>query len=87
METLKSVLSGLAYAGFVILGLVQWSAVVDGLQNYCISSGLLLLFVHHLCSYLGQLARIYGAVTVWGWTWSQTALLFFGWRGVVSTRI
>ena len=34
METLKSVLSGLAYAGFVILGLVQWSAVVDGLQNY-----------------------------------------------------
>ena len=74
-----------AYADFVILGLAQWSASVDGLQNYLhlkwIVAAVLSLFI--TCVPTSGNSRASMAPSLLGVDLEPNCTTFFGWRGVV----
>ena len=71
-----------ALIGFLILGLVQFIAAMAGFgalmgSTPWIIQAVLALFVAYI-PILGGICGMYGAISVWGWSWWQAILLFFG---------
>jgi hypothetical protein len=67
--------------GFMLMGMVQFFAIWDGvafaLDIPSILAFILALFLAWM-PLVGAVAGVYGAVNVWDWVWWQAGLLFFG---------
>ena len=71
----------LFYPCFLVLGIVQWFAIVDGLSYWFDISGIIAYVISFFVAYIpiiGTIAGIIGALDVWGWSWINAGLLFFG---------
>jgi hypothetical protein len=70
-----------AYAGYLVVGLIQLFAIAAGLSFALGVSdffGFALAFFLTWIPLIGIVAGVYGAITVWGWWWLW-AVLFFAW--------
>ena len=67
--------------GYFGLGLIQWWAIIDGLEYWFDISGVIVFILSGFIAYIpliGTIAGFKGAMDVWGWDFLQAALLFFG---------
>ena len=67
--------------GYFILGIIQWFAIVDGLEYWFGISGFFAVILSFIISYLpliGTVAGFIGAMNVWGWSLIEAGALFFG---------
>lgn len=66
--------------GYIIVGLVQFFALMDGLEYATGLPSFLSFFVSSIVTYIplvGSLLGVYGAVAVWDWNVLQALILFF----------
>jgi hypothetical protein len=73
------ILGVLAAIGFFVMGLVQLAAIMGGLKIWIGLSGFLGFVVAGFLAYfplVGSVLGMYGAVTLWGWSWLGAAALF-----------
>ena len=73
--------SGVFGIGYLVLGLVQWFAIIDGLSFWFGISGFLAIILSGFISYIplvGTIAGFKGAMDVWGWSFIEAGALFFG---------
>ena len=67
--------------GYLVLGLVQWFAIVDGLSLWFGISGFVAIILSGFISYIplvGTIAGFKGAMDVWSWSFLEAGALFFG---------
>ena len=69
------------YVGYLGIGFVQLFAIMGGFQEW-LGIGTFLSFLGaFFITYIplvGQALGVYGAVSVWEWSWTQALLLFVG---------
>jgi hypothetical protein len=66
--------------GYFILGLFQLAAVMDGLEHWWGLNWFIAMILAIPISYfplVGTITGMFGAVTVWHWSWLQATGLFF----------
>jgi len=66
--------------GYFALGLLQWAAVLGGLEDWLGLHWLLAVILAFPISYMpiiGTVLGIFGAHAAWGWSWMQSIALFF----------
>ena len=66
---------------YFALGIVQWWATIDGLEYWFDISGFLAFLLSGFIAYIpfiGTIAGFKGAMDVWGWSFMEAGLLFFG---------
>tara|TARA_B100001175_G_C19163194_1_gene473851 strand:+ start:84 stop:374 length:291 start_codon:yes stop_codon:yes gene_type:complete len=67
--------------GYVVIGILQWFATMDGLMYWFGISGIFAFFLSGFIAYiplLGTIAGFKGAMDVWGWSFLEAGALFFG---------
>ena len=67
--------------GFLVLGIFQWFAIMDGLALWFGISGIFAFFLSIFITYIpivGTIAGFKGAMVVWGWDFASAGVLFFG---------
>jgi hypothetical protein len=67
--------------GYFVLGIVQWFAIIDGLEIWFGISGFFAFILSGIISYIplvGTIAGFKGAIDVWGWSFLEAGALFFG---------
>ncbi|MFQ2917789.1 hypothetical protein ACK3YF_00920 [Aeromonas allosaccharophila] len=74
-------MQALVFIAYIILGLFQLAAVMAGLEDWIglhwIIAALLAFFIAYM-PLVGTIVGMFGAVTVWHWSWLQAGGLFFG---------
>lgn len=74
-------MQGLVFIAYIILGIFQLAAVMSGLKDWIglhwIIAAPLAFFIAYI-PFVGTVVGIFGAVTVWHWSWLQAGGLFFG---------
>ena len=66
---------------YFALGIVQWWATIDGLEYWFDISGFMAFLLSGFIAYIpliGTIAGFKGAMDVWGWSFMEAGLLFFG---------
>ena len=69
----------LAMWGYIIMGLIQIAALVEGVKAYLGIGTLLAAIVSAIVSYfpfVGPVAGTFGAMHSWDWSWLSAGLLF-----------
>jgi|SRR5882672_640143 len=78
---MQGLLQVIGFVGFLAMGLVQIFATVDGVQHLTglgsFLSWVIGLFVGW-SPLIGTALGIYGAHSVWGWSWLWSLMLFVG---------
>ena len=78
---MKSILGGVMILGWVVLGLMQITAVADGIQHwlgwYWLICWVIAFFVGGW-PVVGTILGMVGAHYAWGWSWLAAFLLFWG---------
>ncbi len=81
MKTLDRIISLIRIPLFIFMLIYQFIALFDGLDywlglHWIITS--ILAFLITKIPIFAIAAGMFGAKTVWGWSWIQTVMLFFG---------
>ena len=72
---------GIFIIGYFIIGIIQWFAVIDGLEHWFGISGFFAFILSGFIAYIpfvGTIAGFIGAMDVWGWSFLEAGALFFG---------
>jgi hypothetical protein len=80
MEFLRFILVGVYIVGFLVVGLIQLAAIVEGLNSWVGLPTIISIVLAFFLAYtpiLGAVLGIIGATSFWGWSWYWAALLFF----------
>ena len=81
-EFIGGIVIYLAGACFVIVGFIQWFAIIDGLEGWFGLPWWIAGFISMFLSYiplLGSFIGYYAATEIWGWSTIGSIALFFGW--------
>ncbi|ABV89285.1 hypothetical protein [Shewanella pealeana] len=74
-------MQAILYVGYIILGIFQLAAVMGGLEDWMGLHWIIaapLAFVIAYIPLVGTVVGMFGAVTVWHWSWLQAGGLFLG---------
>jgi hypothetical protein len=72
---------GFFIIGYIIIGIIQWMATIDGLEHWLGISGFFAFILSGFIAYVpivGTIAGFIGAIDVWGWNFLEAGALFFG---------
>jgi hypothetical protein len=73
-------LQGVAILGYLLVGLIQLAAIIEGLNSWIGLPTILAIPFAFFLAYIpivGAVLGMVGAVSFWGWSWYWAGLLFF----------
>lgn len=79
--SIEQILGAIFIIVYFGVGIIQWSATIDGLKYWFGISSFFAYMISGFISYIpivGTIAGFKGAIDVWGWSFLEASTLFFG---------